>query len=153
MGSNEISDNDKSRRTHIKKKSLIYQIDTNSTPKYIFGEHIKSKEIINLSKRKMRKIKKDLIPRLLSNISFLRSNKYKYIKFYNGIEEFYDLSIDPFEQVNLINKNNKNYREMKSYLEKFIKNIHNTLDIVILIIEKEKELLNKSIKLRKIPGI
>ena len=61
-------------------------------------------EIINILERK---IKKDLIPRLLSNISFLRSNKYKYIKFYNGIEEFYDLSIDPFEQVNLINENNK----------------------------------------------
>jgi len=42
---------------------------------------------------------------------------------------------------------------MKVYLEKFIKNIHNTQDIVILITEKEKELLSKSIKLKKITGI
>ncbi|MFX1395122.1 MAG: sulfatase-like hydrolase/transferase [Promethearchaeota archaeon] len=138
----------------IKKNSLINQINNNSTPKYIFGEHIKSKEnTIAIINNLGRKIKKELIPRLLSNISFLRSNNYKYIKFYNGIEEFYDLSIDPFEQVNLINENNKNYREMKIYLEKLIKNIHNTKDIVILITEKEKELLNKSINRRKITGI
>jgi len=138
----------------IKKKSIIYQIETNSTPKYIFGENIKSKEnIIEIINILEGKIKKDLIPRLLSNISFLRSNKYKYIKFYNGIEEFYDLSRDPFEQVNLINENNRNYREMRSYLENLIKNIHNTPDLDILITEKEKELLNKSIKLRKIPRI
>ena len=132
-------------------KSIIHQINNNSTPKYIFGEFNKLKErMIALANNNRKYLKKFLILKLISNIYFLRSDKYKYIKYSIGVEEFYDLLNDPFEKHNIINKKNENFIKMKLYLEKFLNKINNADELKELVTEREKDLLKKGISRLKI---
>jgi len=134
-------------------KSILHQIDNNSTPKYIFGEFLKSKETIDIIRAHIRTINKNLIPKALNDLYFLRSNKNKYIKYTNNIEEFFDLSTDPYEQINIINDNNKIYRDMKLKTEKILRTISNPEELEDLITEREKDLIKKKIDQFKIKGI
>jgi len=130
------------------KKSIIYQINNNSTPKYIFGEYLKSKdEMLELINVHRKTINKSLIPKIFNHMYFIRSNKLKYIK-YNAIkiEEFYDLSIDPHEQINIANENNKNYRIMKLKMENFLNNIKKPEKLTQILTKKEKDLIKKTLK-------
>jgi len=132
-------------------KSIIHQINNNSTPKYIFGEFVKLKErMIALANNNRKYLKKDLILKLISNIYFLRSDMYKYIKYSIGVEEFYNLSKDPFEKYNIINKKNEDFLKMKLYLEKYFNKISNTEELIEIATEREKDLLKKSISSLKI---
>ena len=97
-----------------KKKSITHQINNHSTPKFIFGEYIKSKKRIeNFKKSNKKSIKRKIQPKVFSNMYFIRSNTHKYIKFDCGIEEFYDLITDPNEQMNNLDENNDIYNELK----------------------------------------
>ena len=122
-------------------KSLIYQIDNEKTPKYIFGEYLKSKknQALILSNYKTKYLK--LLPRMLNHIYFLRSNRYKYIKYNNqNIEEFYDLYNDPHEKTNIFDQTNKKCTEMKEILELILKKNKNlnSLKKLKTIAEKNK---------------
>jgi len=132
-------------------QSILYQINNNSTPEYIFGEHLKEKRemklIINQSKKF---IEKEQFLKIYYDIYYLRSNRYKYINFENKIEEFYDLNNDPDEQINIINKRNENLDSMKTYMTNFIKHISNIDNLERLITQKEKDILEKNIAKIKI---
>ena len=130
-----------------KKKSIMYQINNDSTPKYIFGEYLKSKDVmIELINAHRRTINKNLIPKIFNHIYFIRSNKIKYIK-YNAIkiEEFYNLSSDPHEQTNIANENNKNYKNIKIKIENLLENIKNPKKLIEIITEREKDLIKKTL--------
>jgi len=136
-------------------KSIMYQIETNSTPKYIFGEDLKSKgDTIRIINAHRRSINKNLIPKIFNSHYFLRSNNYKYFKYKNcNIEEFYNLLTDPNEQINIFNKDNEICRKMMLKMEKILNIINNTEELKTLITEKEKDLLKKKISSFKIKGI
>lgn len=132
-------------------KSILYQIDNNTTPHYIYGEHLKVRREMHMIVNNHRKhIKKDQIPKIIYDLYFLRSSRYKYINFQNQIEEFYDLVNDPFEQINIVDQNDENYNEMKSYLFNFRKKIKNVDSLQYLISEREKNILDKTINKLKI---
>jgi len=136
-------------------KSIIYQIDNKSTPKYIFGEYLKwKKKMLNIINMHRKDINQNLIPIILNHIYFLRSNEHKFIKYNNiKIKEFFNFSNDPYEQNNIFNKNNEEYREMSLFLENFLKRIKNLEEIKDIITVKEKEAVNKIISRIKINGI
>lgn len=127
-------------------KSLIHQINKNSTPKYVFGEFIKDKKEmlyrVNLHKRNLNE---NIIPKLLSNIFFLRSEKYKLISYGNKIDEFYDISNDPYEKINLANDKIEEYKEMKLFLQNYLKNVIRTENIRKLVTKNEINLIKKAI--------
>ena len=128
------------------KNSLIYQIENNSTPKYIYGEFLKSKlGIYFLIKKYRNSINKKIIPKLLNNIYFLRSDNYKYIR-YNNEEEFYDLMTDTDEKFNILNPNNEEKLKMKSYMNQFLIKINHIEEIKDITTEKEKFLIKKFVK-------
>jgi hypothetical protein len=137
------------------KKSILNQIDTNSTPEYIFGEYINPKEVmIELINSHRRTINKNLIPKIFNGLSFLRTNEYKYIKYNNiNFEEFYNLSNDPHEQFNIINVNNENYKKMKSYTDNLKKKIIDPNELKDVLTKKEKDFVKKIINGYKIKGI
>ena len=127
-------------------KSLIHQIDTNSTPNYIYGEFIKSKdEMLNRINYHRRQIDDNLIQKLLNNIYFLRSDNYKLIRYGNKIYELYDILNDPNEKNNLINVKNNKFEEMKMILQNYIDNIKDKGKLTNLINKNEKNLIQKAI--------
>lgn len=127
-------------------KSILHQIDMNSTPEYIFGEHLKSKEEKKaIIKQNSFHIKREQIPRIFKDIYFLRSNYYKYIKFDNQIDEFYDIVNDPHEQSNIFDIHNDECKRMKQLMIKQLKEIRNLNNIKQILIQKEKETINKII--------
>ena len=136
-------------------KSIIHQINNSSTPKYIFGEYIKSKHrMLELFNGYRKNLKKELIPLAYNHIYFLRTDESKYIKYNNLlIEEFYDLLNDPYEQNNIFNTNNDEYKRMKLFLENQLKLIKDPEIIRDLITKKEKELVKKIISGFKIQNI
>ncbi len=135
--------------------SLLYQIEHNKTPEYIFGEYLKSKEemkeLINVHRKTINKV---LIPKIFNHIYFLRSNQFKYIK-YNNIksDEFFDLSVDPHECNNLFNENDENCKKLKLKFEKFLKEIRNLENLKRTLTEKEKDSVKRIINQFKINGI
>ncbi len=132
-------------------KSIIHQINKNSTPKYIFGEHLKpKKEIMSLIKTFKRQIKPFLIPKLFYNIYFVRSKSFKYITYEDKVEEFYNLNNDPYEQINIISGNHEEYKNMKIYLEEHLKSIKNPENLAKILTKKEKYIIKKAIKDLKI---
>ena len=133
-------------------KSIIYQIDHKSTPKYIFGEYFKSKNfMLDVIKIHRRNINRKMIPKMLNHIYFLRSNECKYIKYNNcKIKEFFNLSKDPHEQNNIFNENNENCRKMKLFLENYLKKIKNIEGVKDIITEKEKSAIKSIINKVKI---
>lgn len=127
-------------------KSLIHQIDTHSTPNYIYGEFIKSKdEMLNRINYHRRQIDDNLIQKLLNNIYFLRSDNYKLIRYGNKIYELYDILNDPNEKNNLINVKNNKFEEMKMILQNYIDNIKDKGKLTNLINKNEKNLIQKAI--------
>ncbi|MFX1328691.1 MAG: sulfatase-like hydrolase/transferase [Promethearchaeota archaeon] len=142
--------NDKYKSLNLK-KSILYQINNMTTPKYIFGEHLKPKrEILSLIKTFKRQINPSLIPKLFYNIYFVRSPYFKYIKYENEIEEFYDLINDPYEQTNIISDDNEEYQKMKLFLEQHLKNIKNPKNLTKILTKKEKLVIRRATKNIKI---
>lgn len=142
--------NDEDKSLNLQ-KSIIHQINNISTPKYIFGENLKpKKEIISQIKAFKRYIKPSLIPKLFYNSYFVRSKSYKYVRYEDKIEEFYDLINDPYEQVNIISDNHEEYNNMKHYLKEHLKNIENPENLTNILTEKEKSIVKKAIKNIKI---
>jgi arylsulfatase A-like enzyme len=137
------------------KKSILNQIETNTTPEYIFGEYPNPKKVMHhLIDSHRRTITKSLIPKIFNDLYFVRSNSYKYIKYDNlPIEEFYDLLNDPNEQNNIFDTNNDEYTRMKLFLENQLKLIKDPEIIKDLITKKEKELVKKIISGFKIQNI
>ncbi len=132
-------------------KSLINQIESNTTPKYIYGENLKlEKEIKTLIEVYKRFVKADLIQKIFSDICFLRSESYKYVKFEQNIEEFYDLINDPHEQVNIISDDLEEYHHMKHYLTGQLKKIKNLKNLTEIMTIKEKSVIRKAINDLKI---
>ena len=104
-------------------KSLVHQIDTNLTPEYIFGEFLKDKkEMLNRINYHRRQVDDKLIQKLLNDIYFLRSDNYKLISYSNRMYELYDILNEPNEKTNLINTNNKKFKELNSILQTYIYN-------------------------------
>ena len=127
-------------------KSLIHQIDTNSTPNYIYGEFLKSKvEMLNRINYHRRQIDDNLIQKLLNNIYFLRSDNYKLISYGNKSYELYDILNDPNEKNNLINIKNKKFEEMKMILQNYTDNMKDKEKLTKLINKNEKILIQKAI--------
>lgn len=142
--------NDEDKSLNLQ-KSIIHQINNRMTPKYIFGEHLKSKkEMLSLIKTFKRYIKPSLIPKLFFNIYFARSKFFKYIKYEDKIEEFYDLINDPYEQVNIISENHEEYNNMKNHLEQHLKSIRNPENLAKIFTKKEKSIIKKALKNVKI---
>lgn len=136
-------------------KSILYQIENNSTPEYIFGEYLnKNDEMIELINAHLKTIKKNLIPAIFNDIHFIRSNSHKYIKYNNiNIEEFYDLRYDINEQLNIIDNVDKNYKIMKVNFEKTYEKIKDFDGLKQLITKKEKNNIKKILNNIKIKGI
>jgi len=135
--------------------SIFYQIDHDTTPKYIFGDYInKKKEMLELINAHRRSLNINLIPKIFNDLYFLRSDQYKYIKYDNlNIEEFYDLSIDLHEQRNIINENDENCRKMKYKIERLFKKIQDLEELEEIITKKEKDTVNKIIGRIKIKRV
>ena len=98
-----------------------------------------------LIKKYRNSINKKIVPKLLNNIYFLRSNNYKYIR-YNSEEEFYDLMTDTDEKLNILNPNNEEKLKMKRYMNNFLKKINHIEEIKDITTEKEKLLIKKFVK-------
>ena len=134
------------------KNSILFQIKNNTTPKYIFGEYLKSKETIINKINKLRKmVKPSIIPKLINNTFFLRTNTHKYIMYEDKFEEFYDILKDPHEQLNLKDEYSKKYLKMKLKIQKLMKTTKNSEESKNVLILKEKAQINKIIK--KIRGL
>ncbi len=136
-------------------KSIIYQIDNDITPKYIFGEYSNPREVmLNLLYKHRRTINKNLVQKIFNHLYFLRTNKYKLITFNNLKEdEFYHILEDPSENTNMINKDIRNYQNMKSKLLAIIENINDIKEIEDIITKKEKDSVKNIIKRFNISGI
>ena len=89
---------EKIKRLEDIQKSILYQIKHKTTPKFIFGEYLKDKNLksnlmrIALTNYFFKVIDKTTLQKLYENIYFIRTNQYKYIRYGEKIEEFYDLS-------------------------------------------------------------
>ncbi len=135
-------------------KSILYQIKTNTTPKYILGEYLKiKKEVLEIVNYYRKSIKKNIISKTLNDIYFLRTNQYKYIKYNNQIEELFDINTDPYEQNNIINRNKKLYQEMKSILQRILNQITNIENLTSKTTDKEKDDLKNTINSINFKGI
>jgi len=135
--------------TNIKNSpsSLIKQKESSNTPKYIYGEYQKDKEnILKMCSEFGNDLRKELIPKLLNNIYFIRTNYYKYIKYGNQIEELYEIRKDPNENTNIIEKNEKKAEELKEKMNIFQKNIKDLENIEKDITKQEKTSIRKGIK-------
>ncbi len=129
-------------------KSIINQIKNNSTPKLIFGEHLKSPTFTTkLINNYRRKIKKNLLPKISDHLFYLKSKKYKFIE-YNKTSnsEFYNLEKDPYELKNIFSKDNDLCREMGNLLEKKLSNLKNPNNLKNLTTNKEKEVVEKALR-------
>lgn len=137
-----------------KTKSIVHQLENNSTPKYIFGEYLKpKKEMMELITGHRRQINKELISKIYNDIYFIRSEKYKLIE-YNKIEkEFFNLVEDHFEEIEIIDENNNEFKKLKSELESFLEKHYDEDEIKRIITSKEKDKLNKATKKININGL
>lgn len=128
-------------------KSIIHQINNNSTPKYIFGEYLNPKKaMVELINGHIRTIDKNLIPKIYSDVYFLRSDTSKYIKYkIKKFKEFYNLITDPHEQINLVSEDNDIFNEMKSKMKFVLEIINNPEELKDLITKREKDLIKKKI--------
>ena len=136
-------------------KSILNQIETDSTPKYIFGEYINPKKaMFELINSNIKSINKQLISKIFNHVYFIRTNNYKYIRYNNiNVEEFYDLTNDPYEQNNLIDVLKIECERFRKKMDFFLKKINNIDKIRELITEKEKENVKSLISRLKISGI
>ncbi len=127
-------------------ESLVYQIQNNSTPKYIFGEYPKSKVIIKeLFNKYQNQLDRNKIYKIYSDIFFVRSENYKLIRYGKKKEELYDLSSDPHEEKNVLPRNVDEYESLQSFMETKLNEISNQNNLKKFITSKEKDIINKSI--------
>ncbi|MEE9379175.1 MAG: sulfatase [Candidatus Lokiarchaeia archaeon] len=130
-----------------KTKSIIHQLENNSTPKYIIGEYLKpKKEMVDLINGHRRLINKELISKIYNDIYFVRSENDKFIKYNKVQDEFFNLAEDQFEEIDIASENNSKYNKMKLKLESFLKKIYDKAEIKRIITSKEKDKLKKAIK-------
>ena len=135
--------------------SLLYQVENNATPKYIFGEYLKPNNVmLNLINSHHRTINLKLLKKIFNQIYFLRTNTSKYIKYDAiNVEEFYNLEKDPNEIIEDFNKQDKEYQNLKAKMEDYFKIIQNIDEIKELVTKKERESVKKVISRIKIQGI
>jgi len=107
-------------------RSIIYQVEHNTFPKYIYGEYVNSqKDMIELINVHRRTIDKTLISRIYNHLYFIRTDQYKYIKYNNlDIEErkVFNIKVKKINDQELI-KNIITKREKESLI-KIAKNIN-----------------------------
>ena len=130
------------------KKSILFQINNNCTPKYIFGEYSKLRSESKYMIRKYpRLIDSKKVLKILSYVYFLRTNRYKYISFKNAnIEELFDLNIDTFEQKNIIKETPEIGTKLRISTDNILKRIKKINEINELITEREKKKIDNIIK-------
>ena len=132
-----------------RESSILYQIDNDLTPEYIFGEHLKRKKklknsVINHHKNLNHQLKK----KVLYNLYFLRSQNYKYMNYENKVEELYNLNKDPFEQTNIIDKNPIIYKKMKGYFNEYLRKLNHPNKIIEKLTKNEMDLINRVLRKR-----
>ena len=131
-------------------KSIIYQINNKSTPKYIFGEYLKTNEgkeiMINRALKFKKEIKNELINKILSDIYYICSSQTKYITYKNQIEEIYDLKNDPHEQNGNYHINENEIKSLRKITEFNIKRSNKAEELKNIVTEKEKTLIRMKIK-------
>ncbi len=136
------------------KKSIMYQINKHTTPKYILGEFMKDKaDMVNRINFHRDLVDKSLIPKLFNNIYYIRSDKYKLIRYENTLDEFYNILIDPNEINNIIDRNDSNYKDMEQKLIELTDNRKMREEVTNLLTYKEKLSIKKIIHNFKIKGI
>ncbi|MBD3196269.1 MAG: sulfatase-like hydrolase/transferase [Candidatus Lokiarchaeota archaeon] len=129
-----------------KDNSLIQQISTNKFPEIIYGDHIKDKDnILEICTKFGTDIRKVNLKKVLSDISFLRTNNYKFIKYESNIEELYDLIEDPNEYDNLIKKKTQVANDLRKRLSHLKKIINNKSNLESQITTNEKTVLKNTI--------
>ncbi len=137
-----------------KHKSILYQINNNLTPKYIYGEYIKSRREYHLVAPYIRQTDKDLLRKINTDLYFLRTNNYKYIRHNNlEIDELYDLVKDPHEQVNLSLKKPEKKKELKSFFDNIRSKIKDVEELKNNITIKEQKSIKSVIKSIQFKGI
>ncbi|MHA1253032.1 MAG: sulfatase-like hydrolase/transferase [Candidatus Helarchaeota archaeon] len=117
--------------------SLIYRIKNKNFSEYIFGEYLKSSEDKKNIKKYLRFNSSELKIKAINDIKFLRSNNYKYIRYGNKIEEFYNLIEDPNEHNNIFDEKSEICRKMKEKLYQIM--IENKKSDVLIKIKTKKE--------------
>lgn len=142
-----LSNHNSSNIKYLKKeRSLLYQIENNSTPKFIFGEYLKPKHKIHKLINKHRNtIKNNIIPKIINDIFFLRTEEFKLID-YNSEQEFFQIKTDNQEQFNIKHENLADYKKLMGIYNSFKKVINQKEDLKELITEKEKDLIKRSVK-------
>ncbi|MFX1311086.1 MAG: sulfatase-like hydrolase/transferase [Promethearchaeota archaeon] len=129
-----------------REKSILYQIENNSTPKFIFGEYLKPKHKIDeLISKYRNNIKSDIIPKIINDVFFLRTEEFKLID-YNSNQELFKIKTDNHEQYNIIHENLEDYKLLKNSYNSFKEVINKGKDLKAVVTEKEKDLINRSIK-------
>ncbi|KKL52488.1 hypothetical protein LCGC14_2284940, partial [marine sediment metagenome] len=98
-------------------------------------------------------VDKSLIPKLFNNIYYIRSDKYKLIRYENTLDEFYNILIDPNEINNIIDRNDSNYKDMEQKLIELTDNRKMREEVTNLLTYKEKLSIKKIIHNFKIKGI
>ncbi len=139
----------------IKKYSIMSQIKEKSSPQYIFGEYLKSKqEMEELIKAYGNKMNRNLISKVCNHIYFLRSNRFKYIRYNNlNFNEFYDLLSDPNEKNNIFSEKIEECQKFMNKMDDFFSKMTNPQEIQNLLMKKEKDVLNSVISKIKTDGI
>ncbi len=131
------------------KKSIISQIESGNTPKYIFGEYLKNnsraEKMLKMARIRRKTVNKELIKKIFSDKYFLRTNTKKYIAYGRKIDEFYDLLGDPCELNNTFSQVSKEYLKMKEKIKEYLKKINNINNLRDLLTKREKEILSKSL--------
>lgn len=137
-----------------KNKSILYQIETNSTPKYIYGEYIKSIREFHLVAPYLKQSDYDLLRKIKNDLYFLRTNEYKYISHKNlDIDELYKLDKDPHELDNISSVNHEKMQEMRSILKKIQNSIKNVEGFKKDLTKKEQDSIKKIIEGKKFKKI
>ncbi len=141
-------DNPKKKNYEIN-SSIITQTHTNSYPKYIFGEYLKSKLFLSeifknpWRYRSYRKFVNDTT--IIGNIFFLRSNSRKLIRYKSDNEELYNLDEDPFE-LNQICPTTNEHIAISKKMDQFQSNIHDSNEILKIKTNREKEQVKEIIR-------
>jgi len=149
----DLTEIPKQKNKYLQKEhSIIFQIKEKLTPQYILGEYLKSniemKELISAYGKKMKSIP---ILKVYNHVYFLRSNRFKYIRYQNmNLNEFYDLLDDPQEKNNIFSVNNKECQISMDKMEDIFYTMTNTKEIQNILTKKEKDVIHNTISKIKI---
>ncbi|MHA1253257.1 MAG: sulfatase family protein [Candidatus Helarchaeota archaeon] len=127
-------------------KSLLQQLKGNSFPEFIYGEYLENTEFIrDFVKNYGHLIKPYIIPKLLCNKKFLRTSRFKMIKYKNSFE-FYDLINDKSEKYNIYNENDPKCIELKTKMNEIENKINNLIILKEYKTIREKERIKHALK-------